>query len=703
MSSPRFLLGVSIIAVLSGLGVAGAQTVEDYLKQVHDADPQKRVAAITILKTFPANGAVISALIEELKDNFDASRQTAAYVLGQFAADPHRVVPALIETLDDRNPMIRAAAAVALGSFGTQALPALSKLGPLLADPDVEVRRGAIQGLSGFAASSSEAQALIIGKLQDTAPYVRSRAVAALSQVGEKPRSYLPQFIAVLADQSDQVREEAAQAIGALGAAGAPAFPAMIAASRTPRYRSPYFLKIAIREIAAKQGVSPVPLLIAALNDSENSIEGRVFAAETLGEMGARAAEPDLLKASKEGPELLRKAAAFALPQVNPQRLADTSLAEWIATLASDDIFSRNRAHDALVKAGANAVPLLLPLLGNDTPDSIRTQAMSALGHIGYPAQAAVPVMTSMIAGTESIEVQKGAVLALGYIGSGSSDANSAPILETLCTALANPKLRETAASTLQNWRGKATAAVPAIQAALEGAINDHAPDNWAIIYSLSALGNIGTRAPSVVSVITPLLENLDPRVWGAAVDALGGMPTTEAVAALSKALHNPTDWMRGRVAESLGRLIAKADGRIYVAQVLPALLEHVKDPAAEVRAAVVGALGESASSAAVRPVIEAMSDSSGHVRWRATMALDNLVEHPGDTWIREAVLPVLIRAVDDSESRVAFYATVGLKTYGPAAAPALPALRRTLARGDAFLNAPIADAIKAIEAKPNP
>ena len=703
--SPRTLLGVSIIATLSGLGVARAQTLEDYLKQVRDSDPEKRVAALRTLKTFPASDAVVAALLGALKDKSDGPRLNAAYVLGQFGTDPYRVVPALMETLDDENSMVRAAAAAALGSFGKEAAPALSKLGSLMADTDLEVRRGAIQGLSGFAAANIEAQALIAGRLQDPAPYVRSRAVNALSHVGKASRNYLPQFIAALADGSDQVREEAAQEIGALGAAGAPAFPAMIAASRNPDDRTPYFLKYAIRDIAATQSVSPVPLLIAALNDPGNTIDGRAFAAETLGELGpsARAAEPDLLKASKEASARVRSAAAEALAKVNPAGLAATSLAEWVAMLGSDDRVSRNGASAELVKARAKAVPLLLSLLGTDAPDRIRIEALVTLGQIGNPAEVAIPVITSMLASTGSAEVRVAALVALDHIGWGLSIAKDGPVIEALTRALSDPQLRSSAIVSWGNRQAGGAAAVPAILEALRLSLNSTQSDQETAAKLLFALGQIGTSAPAAVSLVTSLLDQPDAVFRADAVFALGAMPAADSVAALLKVLHDPSDFTRAKAAEAVGRILSSPDGRTYVAQTLPALLDHVKDPAVTVRVAVVGALAASASPAAVQPVIEAMGDSNGQVRLSATMALGNLVIRPGDAWIKEASLPALIRALDDSESRVTWYAAICLRSFGPAAAAALPPLRRTLARGDPFLNAPVADAIKAIEAKPLP
>src|SRR5581483_11386281 len=293
-------------------------------------------------------------------------------------------------------------------AFGTEAAPAFPKLRSLLlSDSDSSVRWSAIKALGGLSAANVEAQSLIVERLQDTSPYIRSGAVAALGRLGESSRKYLPQFIAALTDPSDLVRDEAAKAIDALGAAGASAFPAMIDASRLTAYN--WDLVRTVRDIALKQSVSPVPLLIAALNDPQNSTDGRLFAADSLGELGtlARVAAPDLLKASKEGPERVRRAAAEALAKVAPETLAQTALTDWIEMLASNDTSSQNRAQHQLKEAGGRSVPLLLDIVRNDgAPTAVRVRALWTLGWIGGNAEVAVSTLMEIANGDDSIEIQ---------------------------------------------------------------------------------------------------------------------------------------------------------------------------------------------------------------------------------------------------------------------------------------------------------
>src|SRR5205823_812538 len=127
--------------------------------------------------------------------------------------------------------------------------------------------------------------------------------------------------------------------------------------------------------------------------------------------------------------------------------------------------------------------------------------------------------------------------------------------------------------------------------------------------------------------------------------------------------------------------------------------IDHVRDPAIPVRTAAVSALGSSGSPEATAPVVGALNDSSHEVRFTAAGALLALVERPGGASIKDAALSPLIRALDDPESQVTWWAVIALQRYGPAGAPALPALRRILLLADPFLTSPVEDAIKAIEA----
>jgi HEAT repeat protein len=650
----------------------------------------------------------LAVLIEALRDKADGVRIAAATVLGQFETNATRVVPVLLQMLDDPNPAIRSDIADVLGRFGKEAAPAVPRLGALLTDADASVSVSAIWSLGALAGSSGQAQEMIVRQLADTRVDVRCAALHALSQLGESSNKYLPQFIAAMEDASDVVRAAAAVAITKLGAAGAPALPALIAASRKAESWSVSYIGGAIIAVSGKRPEAVVPLLIEALNDSGNSRLGRVVAAETLGEIGgpARSAMPDLKRASTEGPDWLRKPAGDALVKVSPDLdiSGPDGLSKAIAMLTGEDQPMQERAWNALAKAGAAAVAPLLELLRTAPSESVQVRAVRTLRYAAFGggcqcAEAALPTLTELAAGASSTEVQREAAGALGNFVT-LTKSGAGPVVEVLTKALANPGVRGEALWSLGYLGERSASAVPAIQEILERSLKSEPVDRNMIVASVNALGQIGPAAQSAAPIVIPLLAGRDFGVRSAAMRALGGMHASSAAPPLARQLRDPVDGMREQAAGAIEVLFSAPSGRAQVDETVPLLMEHLKDPSPSVRAAVVRALARSGSARVTRPVIEALSDSNYSVRASAAMGLGTLAEDPGDASTKGAALAALIQALDDPDSRVVVNVALWLPSFGAAAGPALPSLRRALQHlsgGDAET---LAVTIKAIEAK---
>ena len=434
-----------------------------------------------------------------------------------------------------------------------------------------------------------------------------------------------------------------------------------------------------------------------------------MVAAEALGDIGApaRSAMPDLEKASMEGPDWLRKPAGDALIKVSPDLDVSSpeGLSNAIAMLAGEDQPSQERARTALAKAGAAAVPALLELLRTAPSESVQVRAVRTLRGIAFTgggcqcAEAALPVLTELAAGASSIEVQREAAGALGYFNT-LSTSGAGPVVEALTKALANPSVREDALWSLGQLGERSASAVPAIQAILERSLKSDPVDGKTIVDSVNALGRIGSTAQSAAPLVIPLLGERDFAVRSAAMTALGGMHASSATPPLARQLRDPVDGMREQAAGAIEVIFSAPSGRSQVDETVPLLMEHLKDPSPAVRAAVVRALARSGSAGVIRPVIEALSDSDFSVRASAAMGLGTLAEDPGDASTKEAALPALIHALDDPDSRIVVNVALWLPSFGAAAGPALPSLRRALQHlsgGDAET---LAVTIKAIEAK---
>jgi len=373
--------------------------------------------------------------------------------------------------------------------------------------------------------------------------------------------------------------------------------------------------------------------------------------------------------------------------------------------LAGEEPASQERARNALAKAGAAAVPPLLELLRTAPSESVQVRAVRTLRGIASTgggcqcAEAALPTLTELAAGASSTEVQREAAGALGNFVT-STKSGAGPVVEVLTKALANPGVRGEVLWSLGYLGERSASAVPAIQEILERSLKSEPVDRNMIVASVNALGQIGPAAQSAAPLVIPLLAGRDFGVRSAAMRALGGMHASSAAPTLARQLRDPVDGMREQAARAIEALFSAPSGRAQVDETVPLLMEHLKDPSPMVRAAVVYALAWSGSAGVVRPVIEALSDSDGWVRQQAAMGLGALIKDPGDASIKEMALPALIQALDDPNETVVVYAALSLRSFGPAAAPALPPLRRALQHLSGGMAEALADTIKAIEAK---
>ncbi len=567
------------------------------------------------------------------------------------------------------------------------------------------LRHAVVQALGGFAGQSPEAVRLIETRLEDDSPYVRNAAVTALGGLGSSSQQHLAQFISALSDASEQVRSAAVRAIGGLGVAGGPALPALLKASRTSQSESLFFLKPVIAQLGREEPARVVPLLVAAMNDEANSVSGRVFAAETLGWVGPRAASalPELQKTSTDGPDQLRRAARDAVLAVIPDTLESSpeGLSRAIQMLADDNRSVRDRGAVALTHAGSKAVPLLLETLRKDTRDRVRIATIHTLSGICQAASSATPVIQQIAKNDGAMELRNAAIYALGYMSDCLPASQTAPVVETLTGALGTASLRLAAIESLGHMHGRGAAAIPAIREILERALSSQPRDDRTVLPCLAALGAIGPPAQTAAAQVLPLLGDPDPAMRGAALGALGGMPVQEAVTTLIKALHDPLDAVRDSASRSISTILSTPEGQAYRPTIVPALVAQMKDPEHRVREAVLSALVASKAGEAVQAVIGALSDSSNVVRWEAAGGLAAFFQNPGDRWIKEAALPALIRSLGDPDGGVVMYAALSLKACGAVCVSALPALHQTFPHADSLASRAITDAIEALEPKP--
>lgn len=238
------------------------------------------------------------------------------------------------------------------------------------------------------------------------------------------------------------------------------------------------------------------------------------------------------------------------------------------------------------------------------------------------------------------------------------------------------------------------------VQRALERALTSEPRDQRAVASALYDLSHIRTTSPTLAELVLPLLNESNGDLRCAAISALGGMPIAEVVNDLLKILQETNVLARSLAAMSIGLIFSKPDGRVFAASTVPALIEHVNDPATAMRVAVVGALISSGSERSIQPVIDALKDPVNEVRWTAAGGLGPMLRDPGGPWIKKAALPGLIGALNDVDVRVAINSAITLKAYGTTARAALPALRTLASNSEPWAVEIYLATIKAIEGK---
>ena len=311
-------------------------------------------------------------------------------------------------------------------------------------------------------------------------------------------------------------------------------------------------------------------------------------------------------------------------------------------------------ARDVLVRIGAAAVPALLDVLNGPDRD-MRVCAAEALGGIGPAARAAVPSLLRELhaeqpelddAKAEALRHQ--AVIALGRVGP------------------------------------DAKAAVPALNTLLDRELADKEtvyPEEWPIVEALDRIG-----ALPVAKLVDGFLR--EEGSWRSFELAKLGPRARAAIPALRQALTHPQLRVRIDAAIALTSIDPPAPDAV---RVLVAALDPHQEDAWKVPEAL-GRLGPEAVAAL--PVLIGLLNK-GPAREDVIEALVRI--DPGGA----VCVPLLIKALGDTDSDIVDAAARALGLLGPRARPAVPVLAATLDRKitGPFQNEgdPIADVARAL------
>jgi HEAT repeat protein len=603
-------------------------------------DNPSRLQALSKLRRLGYRSApAVELLIPALSHPDTEIRSQTAAVIGQIGLAAERANTKLIALLKDPSRDVRAAAAQALTRTGPdpkEVIPPL--LASLRTDPD-GVAEPAITILASCGESSMEV-ALDLSRSDD--PRLAAVGLQAITRVGPLSAPPITELIASLRRPPPELRELAATALGQIGK---PAIGRLLQALRDP---DPNVRGGAARalELMGKQAAAAVPALIGALADRE-PVDDPIPTSNVGNEDGGEPADRD------------PKGYHAALVAIGP-----AAFAPLLRELDCADHARRERALRAIAcfrQQGRAAVPRLIGLLSHP---EIRLEAAAALGRIGGPARAAIPMLTAALKNRDpAYRLQ--AVNSLGLIGrnwSGNRPGEQtfpASAVGALAGAVddIDPRLRIEAVRTIGRIGPHAAHVSLRLAPLLRGS------DNKMRLLALRVFPAMGRKARLPLTEIVACLEDADCRLRLAAAEAIRDQDLQSEIVlnGLLCTLHDPVADVRAKAAFKLALTNAKngictSESEFYQVDVGGEMLatspragevlrKALADPDASVRAAVAYLLPVFKEQAreSIPPLIDRLKDTSPVVRVAAAAALGQFGP------AAHGALPALLSALEDT------------------------------------------------------
>jgi HEAT repeat protein len=354
------------------------------------------------------------------------------------------------------------------------------------------------------------------------------------------------------------------------------------------------------------------------------------------------------------------------------------TLAQWATELSDPEYAVSDRAADALVHAGADAVPTLLEACASK---DIRLHRRAAAGLVRTGAPAAPELVAALWNGpndrVETGLVRMGpdavpalidalkeekvgpeAARVLGLIGPRAADAVP-PLIEVLRQKGGGAKLRAEAAGALGRIGVPAEEVAPVLIAALQ---DNNAGVREQTAHSLIWMGPPGRAA--VPALIADLKDD-EPKVASAACLALAQIGDAGAVPALLETFQGK----RARVAEAAGFALRqlRPNAKVVVSAILP--LAKGASPQADRARVLLASLGPTS----VPALTDALRDNDPAVRQAAAEVLGLL-----GPVARESV-PALTGVLKDKTPATALAAALSLAWIDPTRTDAVPLLADAL------------------------
>jgi HEAT repeat protein len=639
----------------------GAPAVPKLILALRDERPNFRPKVAAVLgRIGPEAAEAIPALVAMMKEKDLKISLESVVVRPPNAADPGIKVPVVLIKSDSD---CRESAASALAAIGPKAVPALAEaLNDRGGTIQVSYAMIVVRSLwemapefieefkdnfyPSFLHSLSQAPTLYEAAT-DQDRVTRGLAAVALGAMGADAEPALPDLVRALKDRNPEVRIAAAVSLGRFKRHARDAAPALLEAFKArgcldlrPGFGDELGVRKAVFRALLEMGPEAerqlvekgVPLLIEGLKDPDPEVRGgTIEALEVIGP-GAKAACPHLV-------ELLKTAGGqdeSELVIIEP----GVARRERKRLLASGGENVREIL-SALENIGKDSAPALLPLLKDGNPMT-RSRAAKALSGSRRLVEPAVPDLLKAL-DDPYWPVRAAAAYALALA---RSDAPS--VIGPLSKCLKDPAgwVRRAAAYALGHLGPKAKQAIPALQTALAD------EDSTVALEAAGALLKMGVNPKEPVTLCVRLVQSDDAYGRGQvqAVLKLLGPKDAESAPALRPLLNHEEVAVRLIAAEALAQF-----GPDEARAVVPSVLEWIRD----------------------REHGEKALDLLGRMGPAAAGAVPDLVE-----WLQHEKNVSLIAG----DSPVWEICRV-LRSVGPGAKAAVPALNELLREGVALLN----------------
>jgi HEAT repeat protein len=313
---------------LNTLGFFRPEVISVLRRGLTDKSEGNRENALGLVGMLGAKASpVVPELINILKTDVGYLRTQAVGALGAVEPAPDLVLPVLLASLDDPDSMIRGNAAWALGKLGPGARAALPRLRKLVSDKDAFTRAQTVLALWSIDQQEPDI-GVLVNALQSEDFFGSFAALFAIKELRQKARAAVPALLARLRDVNPPMRTDIALALWKI----------------------------------EKDQPAVLPALLEIL---ELGGDNAFFACRALGEIGsdAKAAVPQLLKASKKDDAAERLASTKALWQICEHQ---DCIPIMIKLLEKDR--EASAAADFLAAIGPkakSAVPALLVAIGS--------------------------------------------------------------------------------------------------------------------------------------------------------------------------------------------------------------------------------------------------------------------------------------------------------------------------------------------------